>query len=976
MCVLLALATPMLVVFQGGIAAAAPPANDSIENATVVGSLPYSTTQNWSEATADPADPQLGCNPFSPRSVWLRYDATSDALVRANAGVVAVAAFEGSPGDLNLLGCGQTIRFNVQAGHTYYVMVMPASGLSSITVNLQAVTPPANDVIEGATLITTVPTVLQQLVGDATASPSDPPQSCVLNNTASLWFRYEAPATALLRVSVATNGSSAPVAVYEGAPGSLTGLGCGTLRLFNAEAGHTYYFMVLPSASASGIQISLQAATPPANDLIENATPISALPYTNQQSMVDATRSGTDPLASCGGTSPTAWYRYDALSDAPIRVTTTGGFGALATFVGTPDALTEVACGTTQRFSVVAGSSYYIAVLSSSGPPMTVTVRQEVPPANDLIENATLITSFPFTDTATSPDATRSPDDPFSCVNGTTLWYRYDAPADGVLKITSSNFSTAVVYEGTPGSLTELQCGSSQPFPVSAGSTYYIMVSASLPVVVPTVTVQLANPPANDLIGNAAAFSALPYSNGQSIVDSTHSASDPSTTCGTNGQPTVWYRYDALADGFVRASVSSGTVVSFEGAPGNLTELLCGGIGGAGTHIFHVTAGSSYYFMIVPFATNITFNLQPATPPANDAIENATPVSLPFQVSQSTVDATRSESDPFAPCFGNNVTTVWYRYDASATQRLRMSVSTSTFTGGIILYEADGDAMNFLGCVQSGSQDVTVTGGRTYYFMGTSVHVQTITFGVQLLDTLPTIVVPDDITVEATSPSGAVVDFTVTASDEEDGDLVPQCSASSGSEFSLGDTTVECSATDAFGLTTHASFTVHVVDTTAPVLSAPGLVTVDATSPTGAVVSLPVSATDVADASPIVVCTPPSDSAFPMGDTSVSCVASDASGNSSSANLTVHVKTATEQLQSLKAGVSAATSGGLRTSLTGDLASALAGVSSGNTSKACGALTDFVGHVRAQSGKAIPVGTAQAFIDSATRIKAVIGCKK
>ena len=55
MCVLLALALPMLVVLQNGVAAAVPPTNDSIENATVVGSLPYTTTQNWSEATADPS---------------------------------------------------------------------------------------------------------------------------------------------------------------------------------------------------------------------------------------------------------------------------------------------------------------------------------------------------------------------------------------------------------------------------------------------------------------------------------------------------------------------------------------------------------------------------------------------------------------------------------------------------------------------------------------------------------------------------------------------------------------------------------------------------------------------------------------------------------------------------------------------------------------------------------------------------------
>ena len=48
----------------------------------------------------------------------------------------------------------------------------------------------------------------------------------------------------------------------------------------------------------------------------------------------------------------------------------------------------------------------------------------------------------------------------------------------------------------------------------------------------------------------------------------------------------------------------------------------------------------------------------------------------------------------------------------------------------------------------------------------------------------------------------------------------------------------------------------------------------------------------------------------------------------------------------------------------------------GNTNKACGALTDFVGQVQAQSGKGIATARAQQFVTDATRIKAVIGCKK
>ena len=74
----------------------------------------------------------------------------------------------------------------------------------------------------------------------------------------------------------------------------------------------------------------------------------------------------------------------------------------------------------------------------------------------------------------------------------------------------------------------------------------------------------------------------------------------------------------------------------------------------------------------------------------------------------------------------------------------------------------------------------------------------------------PVLHLPADMTVEATSPQGAFVSYTATA----DGGTI-QCSPASGSQFALGTTTVSCSATNVDGTTT-GTFTVTVVDTTAP----------------------------------------------------------------------------------------------------------------------------------------------------------------
>jgi hypothetical protein len=78
-----------------------------------------------------------------------------------------------------------------------------------------------------------------------------------------------------------------------------------------------------------------------------------------------------------------------------------------------------------------------------------------------------------------------------------------------------------------------------------------------------------------------------------------------------------------------------------------------------------------------------------------------------------------------------------------------------------------------------------------------------------------------NIVVEANGPSGSVVTFSPTATDDVDGSVAVSCLPPSGSTFPLGTTTVVCSASDAAGHKTTGSFTVTVRDTIAP--SAPVL---------------------------------------------------------------------------------------------------------------------------------------------------------
>ncbi len=70
--------------------------------------------------------------------------------------------------------------------------------------------------------------------------------------------------------------------------------------------------------------------------------------------------------------------------------------------------------------------------------------------------------------------------------------------------------------------------------------------------------------------------------------------------------------------------------------------------------------------------------------------------------------------------------------------------------------------------------------------------------------------VPPDMTVNASSPSGAVVKYSVKSVYSLDNPVTVQCSPQSGSVFPVGQTTVACTATDTEGNSNSNSFVVNV----------------------------------------------------------------------------------------------------------------------------------------------------------------------
>ena len=173
----------------------------------------------------------------------------------------------------------------------------------------------------------------------------------------------------------------------------------------------------------------------------------------------------------------------------------------------------------------------------------------------------------------------------------------------------------------------------------------------------------------------------------------------------------------------------------------------------------------------------------------------------------------------------------------------------------------------------------------------TSTAGPTCSFTVTVTDDQPpSITCPANITV-SNDPNqcGAVVNYPPpTITDNCPGSFSATCNPPSGSFFPVGTTTVTCTV-NGFPTST-CSFTVTVNDTQPPVITCPPnqtAVTATVSDPC-VVVNFTTTASDNCPGV-TVVCNPPSGSCFPVGVTTVTCTATDASGNTATCSFTVTV---------------------------------------------------------------------------------------
>ena len=148
-----------------------------------------------------------------------------------------------------------------------------------------------------------------------------------------------------------------------------------------------------------------------------------------------------------------------------------------------------------------------------------------------------------------------------------------------------------------------------------------------------------------------------------------------------------------------------------------------------------------------------------------------------------------------------------------------------------------------------------------------------------------TLALPANVTEEATGATTSVNFGTVTGTDIIDGNLVAVPSQTG--PFTVGEHNITWTVTNSRGTKTTATQTLTIVDTTAPVISAPPSKTVSATGAQTTVAIGEATASDLV--TELVAITSDAPVTFPVGETTVTWTATDAKGNSSTATQIITV---------------------------------------------------------------------------------------
>ncbi|MFD4675168.1 PKD domain-containing protein [Lentzea sp. NPDC058450] len=254
------------------------------------------------------------------------------------------------------------------------------------------------------------------------------------------------------------------------------------------------------------------------------------------------------------------------------------------------------------------------------------------------------------------------------------------------------------------------------------------IAAAMLAVLVPGVA--HAQPPGNDDFDAATVITTLPFAADGDANSATRDVDDPTSDCSHRDVArTVWFRYTATEDGFLRFGTGGDgdglPVTAYTGERGDLRRPAGDNCSWDGSRpaTLRVEAGTTYHLLVNDNNTSdrpFRLSVERVAVPANDAFADATVVtSLPFGPTTERPDlsaASAEPDEPFGSCAWEGAASVWYRYTPQQNQFLLAETGNAYLT----VYEGTAvEDLRALACASGADLSgrvVELTAGRTYHF--------------------------------------------------------------------------------------------------------------------------------------------------------------------------------------------------------------------------------------------------------------------
>ena len=700
------------------------PANDDFADAETLEGSSDSATGTTVAATREVGEPSHSW--ASGNSAWFAWTAPSDGALKLDtagsgfATVLAVYTGDALPGLVRLdsrvsYGTPRArMTLRVVAGTSYRIAVDGYYGAhGAVQLSLALGPLPPNDDFASATELASEDDVLATGTNDgASVEIGEPSVSVATNARQTVWYRWTATKRGSL--TIRAEGAPAPsLAAFTGT--QVAGLtrvsnqaqdysgGLEQIRV-RVEAGVEYRIMVSSRSGETGtFNLSLEVIPRPLNDDFADAQLLTGLSADAAGTNLGATQEPGEPIHEENYRDPSVWFTWTAPATVGVTLDTAGSTFDTVVAVYTGDsvgALTRVpstpARNTTRvkrRFRAVAGVTYRIAVDGAGARQgaYVLALRTTAPPANDHFAAAQVLAGTAPEATGDTIAATGEGLEPseHGGTAGASVWYRWTAPSDGDLTVSLpvNDFAGVLgVYTGTElGALTKLPKASwdTAGYRVTSGQTYAIAVHGGTTALRGefSLRLQFTPPPPNDLFADAQQIAAGVPAERVSNARASRETGEPTHCCGS-GARSVWYAWTAPTGG--RATVDlAGTsfdwvsAVYTGDAVGSLTRVTSADYDALS---FTATAGTTYRIAVDSYSSGtgpIDVKLELTPPPPNDAFADAELLTGPAPVATGdTAIATREVGEP---SHMSSKRSIWYRWTATSTGRLKVDLGTSAY---------------------------------------------------------------------------------------------------------------------------------------------------------------------------------------------------------------------------------------------------------------------------------------------------------